>query len=258
MKVRVAMNGLAMMVLGATAADARSTRRLFEPTDLEWEEPGRAELDLQFGAIRGPSAFRWSVPDAEFDLGITRQLELDLDGAFALEGPDDATWTVDHLAPDNVWLALKSGLFSLDLTSSSAVATGLQVGPKLPAARGARGIGVETLVVIGLTNEHRHLVANLGALLDPIASSGRPRGFEGGIDLDYDLNDSGTWAWLGEIGAVRFISRDPYQLHVTSGLGWSPIRSLSLSAVLLCGLTSGSDRYGVLLGVSPNVRLFGG
>jgi hypothetical protein len=231
---------------------------MFEPTDLEWEEPGRAEFDLQFGLIRGPSSYRLVVPDAEFDLGITRQIEFDIDGAFALEGPDNATLRLDHIAQDNLWLSLKVGLVSFGIGPQSLVATGLQIGPKLPTARGARQLGVESLWVVGLSSAHHHVVLNFGALLDPVASgTGRPKAFEGGIDLTDELDSTGTWAWVAELGAVRFISADPHQLHLTSGLVWSPNRALSVSVIALAGLAKGSDPYGGLIGVSPSTSLWG-
>lgn len=135
--------------------------------------------------------------------------------------------------------------------------TGLQLGPKIPTARGARNLGVESLWILGISDGRRHLVLNLGALLDPVASgSGHPKGFEGGIDLSYAMDDA-EWMWVGKLGAVRFVSSDPHQLHLTGGLAWSPSDAMSLSAILLCGLTTGSDPYGALIGVSPSASFLG-
>src|SRR5262245_15508566 len=39
-------------------ATARPVRPLFEPTDLELEEPGILELDLQAGVVRGTGPYR--------------------------------------------------------------------------------------------------------------------------------------------------------------------------------------------------------
>src|SRR5690349_10275820 len=90
------------LALWPALALARPHRRLFEPTDLELERPGVLELDLQAGLVRGPDAFRLSIPDAELDVGLLPDLEIDLDGAFALEGPDGGALSFDHLAPDNL------------------------------------------------------------------------------------------------------------------------------------------------------------
>ena len=65
-------------------------------------------------------------------------------------------------------------------------------------------------------------------------------------------------ATTGELSAVRFVSSDPNQLLATAGFTWSALESLDLSVVGLFGFLAGSDKYGVLLGVSPNLRLFGG
>src|SRR5262245_40873985 len=65
-----------------SVAHARPVRRLFEPTDLEFEDPGVVEADLQFGVVRGEESYRIAVPDAELDLGLTSNLEFDLDGQF--------------------------------------------------------------------------------------------------------------------------------------------------------------------------------
>ncbi|HEY5956733.1 MAG TPA: hypothetical protein VIV60_09280, partial [Polyangiaceae bacterium] len=86
--------------------------------------------------------------------------------------------------------------------------------------------------------------------------SGRPKGFEGGIDFDYDLTRTGQWTWLAELGGVHFISSDPNQLNLSSGLQWSPTEMLSFSAILLCGLSKGSDPYGALIGISPTAYLY--
>lgn len=135
---------------------------------------------------------------------------------------------------------------------------GLQLGPKLPFARGSVGLGVEELVLVGLALPHTHVVLNAGGLLDPSSgTTGRPRAFEGGIDLDHDLDSRGIWTWTGELGAVRFLSSDPKQIHVATGVTWSSWDWLSLSATGMVGLSRGSDRYGLLLGVAPRLRWLG-
>ena len=57
---------------------------------------------------------------------------------------------------------------------------------------------------------------------------------------------------------MRFVSSDPNQVLATAGFTWSALESLDLSVTGLLGFLAGSDRYGVLLGVSPKLRLFGG
>jgi hypothetical protein len=172
---------LSLVSLVTTPLEARPVRRLFEPTDLELEDSGVIEADLQVGVVKGTNGNRIVVPDAEIDIGLTEQLELDLDGAFSIE---------DHkVSPDNLWVSLKAGLLSFeDASRKRSFSTGLQLGPKLPLARQAQGIGLEGLFLFGLALQDTHLIANIGGLLDPsIGGTSRPCGYEGGLSLDHDL-----------------------------------------------------------------------
>lgn len=239
-------------------AHARPLRPLFEPTDLEIEETGVVELDLQFGAIRGPGPWRVVIPDFELDVGLLPYLELDLDGAYAVEGPSSGPFSFDHAAPDSLWPSLKLGLFDThDTTASRSWALGIQVGPKIPVAAGAHGLGFEGLVLIGNVLGPLQTVLNLGAFVDPApdATSGRPIGLEGGLDFELHLGKSDRYSLIGEISTVRFISDDPHQLLATTGLKWDALPSLELSFVGLWGFLAGNDRYGVLVGISPKVHL---
>ena len=76
-----------LVLAGARSSHALPIRRLFEPTDLEVEDPGVAEVDLQLGPIRGPNSWRLVVPDFEVDLGLTREVELEVDGAVLADKP---------------------------------------------------------------------------------------------------------------------------------------------------------------------------
>jgi len=246
-----------LLALPAAPAAARSRRRLFEPTDLELEAPGVLEVDAQVGLIRGNDAYRLVLPDLEIDLGLPAGFELDLDSSFALEGPDDGSFTYDHVLRDNVWLAAKTGFAAWnDPVEDVAWAIGMQLGPKLPLARGAHGLGVEALALAGVHRRSVQLMLNLGSLIDPAASDGAPRpaGLEGGLDLSVDLVPD-VWALTAELGGIVFYSPDPHQLNATLGLEWAPSQRWTLSLVALAGLLSGSDRYGLLLGVSPKLRL---
>jgi len=242
-------------------AQARSLRPLFEPTDLELEDSGVAELDLQVGGIRSQGPWRAVMPDFELDFGLMPGLELDLDGAYAIEGPSSGPFSFDHAAPDSLWPCAKIGIYDEhDGPSGRGLAVGVQVGPKLPVAPGAHGIGVESLVLVGGALHHFHAVVNAGGFVEPAPSAGAPRpaGFEVGLDLEQGLDAAERFSLTGELSAVRFVSSDPKQLLATGGFTWSVLESLDVSVTGLFGLLSGSDRYGVLLGVSPKLRLFGG
>lgn len=246
------------LALVASSAHARPQPR-FEPTDLELEQPGVTELDLQLGPVRGPGAWRLVTPDFELDLGLTSRVELDLDGAYAFEGvtPGSPGSTLfDHTAPDNLWLSAKLGLADWrDPVRDRAIALGLQIGPKLPVANGASGLGFESQVLLGATWGGSHLVLDLGALYDPSVAGARPRGLEAGIDLQLELVPD-RWAILGEIGGVHYLSSDADQLSATAGLQFSPTPMLDLSVVALVGVLSGSDPYGVLFGISPKLAVW--
>lgn len=238
-------------------ASARAIRPLFEPTDLELEEPGMTEIDLQIGAVRSQGPWRAVLPDFELDVGFLPWLEVDLDGAYAIEGPTSGPFSFDHSAPDSLWPSVKVGVYDdHDGATGRAGAFGFQVGPKLPVAAGAHGIGAESLLLFGYVLHHLHLVLNAGGFVDPApdAMSGRPIGIELGLDLDLDLDDIDRFSLTGEVSGVAFTSSDPSQLLATAGLTWSVTKSLDLSVVGLWGFLAGSDRYGVLLGVSPKFR----
>jgi hypothetical protein len=250
-----------VILAGASEVRARAIRPLFEPTDLEMEDPGVADIDVQIGFIRSQGPWRLVLPDFELDLGMLPWLELDLDGAYALEGPDNGPFALDHAAPDALWPSIKLGLWdSHDNLGRSGRAIGAQLGPKLPVAAGSHGFGFEGLLLFGGSLRRLQLVLNLGGFIDPApdAVSSYPIGIETGVDMQLKLDDVDRFSITGEISGVYFLTADPNQFLVTAGLTWSPWKSLDLSIVGLYGLLVGSDRYGVLLGVSPKFRMFGG
>jgi len=222
------------------------------------EKSGVVELDAQIGVVRGDAPWRVVVPDVELDVGISPNVELDIDGAYALEGPDDGAFSFDHAAPDNIWFGAKLGLFdSREAGETSAWAVGVQLGPKLPVARDAHGIGYEALALAGYTWAESHVVLNLGGLVDPGSqvSRGRPIGIEGGIDLDWQLGQSAL-SVTGELATVHFFSPDADQLNATAGVTLAASDNLDLSVIGLVGLLHAGDRGGVLFGVSPKFALW--
>jgi hypothetical protein len=241
----------------------RGVRPLFEPTDLELEKTGVVDIDVQFGAIQSRGPARVVIPDFEVDVGLLPNLELDVDGAYAVEGPATGPFSFDHAAPDSLWVGAKIGVF--DWTDDDdgshkdtqhSWALGLQVGPKLPIASGSHGVGGEALALIGHTRGATHLVLNAGVFADPHpdATSARPLGLELGLDLDRDLDAGGRFSLTGELSAVRFLSSDPAQLLATAGITYGANENLDLSLVALVGFLDGADRYGALIGISPKIH----
>src|SRR5438045_6340548 len=136
---------LAAALAWGPAGGRAATRPRFEPTDLEWEDTGVAELDLQVGPVRSSDGpLRIVVPDFELDLGILSWLELDLDGAYAVAGPDTGPLSLDHSAPDALWPSIQLGIYGFHAEGANiGAALGWQVGPKMPVAPGTDAIRVE-------------------------------------------------------------------------------------------------------------------
>lgn len=251
---------LACCVLSQTSrAHARHVRPAFEPTDLELEAAGVFEADLQVGLLRTEDgSARLLIPDFELDLGLLPVLELDIDGAYALEGTPEQPFELTHSAPDNLWVALKLGLYdNRDEADQSALAFGAQLGPKFPIPS-AHGVGVEGLLLLGTLYRALQAVWNVGGFVDPSpgGETARPVGLELGVDVELDLDPQQRFALNAGISYVAFASEDANQLVTTAGVTWSPSEMLDVSIIGLVGLLSGGDRYGLLLGIAPKLRLF--
>lgn len=246
----------AVVLLFATPALARPhVRRHFEPTDLELEEPGTTELDLEVGYMRGQDAARVITPDFEVDLGLAKWLEVDIDGAYAIEGAPGKPFSFDHESPDPLWPSLKAGVVDVvDDELSRTYAVGAQLGPKLPTYSGGRGFGVEGLVLGGVSLGATQFSFNLGGFVDPAPERGSPRpiGVESGITWDQDLDRAGHYAISTDLSGVVFVSHDPAQLQAGFGPVVEATSWLDLSLTGLVGFLPGSDRYGVVFGFSPH------
>lgn len=242
----------------APHADA-IVRRRFEPTDLELQPAGVLELDTQVSFTEGETAGRVIVPDFEASIGLAPNVQFEIDGAYAVEGPPVGRFSFDHPAPDNLWVSSKLGLADFrDDDNVGSWALGLQLGPKIPLANQARGDGFEAVFLVGRKLPHAQLVLDLGGFVDPSSDGSlrRTTALEAGLDLSVDLDRDGLFALLGELGAMRFFSGDKPQSHVTCGLQWSPSPMLDVSLLGLVGFFSAGDRAGILLGVTPRFLLW--
>ncbi len=252
---------LAGVTLLPAAAPAVTVRRRFEPTDLALEDTGTLSLDAQFGFLSGQDADRVELPDYEVALGLLSWLELGADGAAAVVDTNGGARRFDHVEQDNLWLHVKLGALDVKLDllegdADPALALGVQVGPKVPLAPGAQGIGIEGLFLAGVHRRGTLLALNLGGLLDPRVDGSRAAGIEGGIDFSQDLDADGRWSFVADLGGVAFRSKDDDQLTASAGIAFDPWDWLEVSLVGLGGFLDGGDRWGVLLGVSPTFRLW--
>ena len=255
----VAGLGLLLAPLLATRP-ARATRPLFEPTDVALQEAGSLQVDTQLGLLRTSSrTYKNVLPDLEIDLGLMPGVELDVDFTYAVDGPESGKLGWSSAAPDNVWSALKLGLYNAhDERADTSWSLVGQLGPRIPTAPDSHGLGGEALLVFGRAWPTQHAVLNLGAAVDPAAdaSNARSAGFETGLDVDFDLDPAHHFSFLGEIGGWYGVTDRARQLHTTMGIGWQVTDALTLSASWLVGFLPDGDRYGLLIGFSPSWKLW--
>ncbi|NOU31532.1 MAG: hypothetical protein HOO96_26835 [Polyangiaceae bacterium] len=242
----------------STSLSAAAPRRpRFEPTDLELEEPGEAELDLQLGPAFGESdgGTRLMLPDFELDLGLLPNLEIDIDGAFSLDRVDQAHGR--SLGGDALWTSLKLGLYDRH-QPGRAFAVGLQLGPRLPVIPGTRGIGYGALALVGFVRGPLHLAFNAGGVVDPgdQAFGKRPVSVVLGASVDIDLDEWDVFSLLVQVGSAIYTSPDPHELSLGAGLSWNVTRKLEVSLLGVAGMFAHTDRATLLLGFSPKVSLF--
>src|SRR6187399_1337448 len=125
----------ALVVAGLLCCAAPAAARLkrhvpaFEPTDLDLEDPHTLDLDTQFGVVfrDDPPKTRVFVPDSELDYGLTKRVELDVDGAVSLAKVDGKTTGF----VDPLWTAVKLGFVEDkdELDPRRVYALGAQLGP---------------------------------------------------------------------------------------------------------------------------------
>lgn len=253
------MPPLLVLLLASSAIARPRVRRHFEPTDLELEEPGTTELDFETGVVRGPDALRVLAPDFEVDFGLAKWLEVDVDGAYAVEGAPGKPFSFDHSVPDPLWPSCKIGVVDVvDKEAARTYALGAQLGPKLPTFSGTYGFGAEGLLLGGISLGATSFAFNVGGFVDPAPSrhAARPIGVESGITWDQDLDAHGRYSLTTDVSGVVFFSQDPAQLQLAFGPGFAATDWLDLSLIGLLGVLPGSDRYGAVLGFSPHFGLW--
>lgn len=256
MRIAVAGAGLAALLLSASAS-AQHVRRRFDPDDLEFESVHTLHADLGFGVVRGESGGRWLAPDFDVDYGLAPNVELGIDGAWAIEGTEARLFAFDHRAPDNLWLSSKVGLWGThDEAQSAGWALGAQLGPRVGIAPGSHGAGFQSLLLMGRRVQRFHAVLNLGALVDPEGDDhDRPRAVLTGLDAALDLDDESVWSLTADVSGVFFWSSDRNQLGSSLGVVCSVTRWLDVGALGLVGFLRGGDQWGAVMTLSPKLGL---
>ena len=126
----------AILCMSSHALARHRIRPRFEPSDLDLDEPGSLGIDEQVGAIRSQGPWRLVMSDFEVTLGVLKNVELSVDSAYAVEGPNSGPYRFDHAAPDITWASARIGL--IDSVDDDDASTSIRTQtPHHP--RGARG-----------------------------------------------------------------------------------------------------------------------
>jgi hypothetical protein len=221
-------------------------------------EPGELEVDTQVG-IAGVDGHpdRLLLPDFELNLGLTRNVEFNLDGSFLVEHYQSKSRV--YLG-EPLWAGVKLGLFDTrNEAKRRAFALGIQLGPLLPTTSNMRGIGYGSLALAGLVSGRVQLVFNAGVLYSPRYVAHRdesPGRVVGGVDLRWAFDPRDRFALLGELGGSLYWTHNFHELSTTVGLEWSPSRHFRLSAVALGNVLPEGDRLSFLFGFTPRLKLW--
>ncbi|MET0793508.1 MAG: hypothetical protein ABW061_18445 [Polyangiaceae bacterium] len=237
------------------SASAAAKRRHFEPDDLELENAGVLDVDLQAGPVLGSSSSQnhLLLPDFEIGLGLTRDVELDVSGAFTF----DRVGGQRHISGDALWVATKLGLYDSSDTPGDAWALGIELGPRFPTVDSG-GVGYGALGLVGFTHRGFAWVLNAGTLIDPGASIAdqHASSLVCGLDFNAQLAEQSRWSLQSELGAAYYFSPDPHELSFSLGTTYAVSPKLDLSLTALSGFLRHTDHAALLLGVSPQVDLW--
>ncbi len=218
--------------------------------------PGQLEADLEFGLFADDSGLTAQLPDFELNLGLTREVEFDVDGTPMLSGFGAAAGPL-AFSSNNLWFSLKIGLAGARQRGTErSWGVGVQLGPRVAAAAGSQGLGAEALLLVARHWPRWSLVANAGAYQEPPAR-GAPtvdRGLQAGLDLTHDLTD--VVGFEAELFAVVTNGVAEHQVGASAGVAWQCNDHVAVSARVVGGLLGAGPGIGVSLGVSPSLRLW--
>ena len=238
-------------------------RPRFEPTDLEWEETGVFEVDLEVGAIREPGtvALRWSPTSSSTSASSPTS-----SWASTARTPSRArrsgAFSFDH-ARRRQPVAVGEDRASTTITTSRRSArarSACSSAPGCPSPRGAHGLGGEALVVSaarrrGADRRPQPRRASSSRRQDAISRTAR-WACEAGVDLELQLDSADRFQLTGELAGS--FSSPPTPISCTRPRG-SPGRSTRTSTCRSSG-SSASWRATTATAswsaVEPKLRLF--
>lgn len=167
-----------------TLADARPRKFTFFPKDLDMEEPSDLEANWRAGPERRGGASSLVVADLELDYGLARNFEAGLDGQFASDAGQGLT------AHDQMWLSGKH-LIADRRGKTSAVAFGVQHGPRMAVMAQTSGFGYQALALLVARTPRNMLQLAMGGFVDPRdeAAGARPVGAVATVGADVAIGE---------------------------------------------------------------------
>jgi hypothetical protein len=231
---------------------ARRFRTRFEPDTLEMEEPGTLSVDAQLGGSYGDGEYgsRLIVPDYELDLALSKRLELDVQGGYALV---ELGGQKQEIVGDATWVALRWAPVQLeDKQSGRTFGVGLQLGPRFPGVHNMKAFGLGALALVGAGNKRLHVVLNLGSALD----RDQEWSLAYGADVVYELSVKAKWRALMQVAGAHFFGDDPDQALLSIGIAHELSDDFELSLLVLTGPVVKGDRFGMTFGMTYDARLW--
>ena len=74
--------------------------------------------------------------------------------------------------------------------------------------------------------------------------------------MEIDLDSRNRFSFTGELFGALYLSEQPSEVGLTAGITWAVNPHLDLSAVVIGGWIGGGPMLGLMVGVSPQFRLW--
>ena len=204
-------------------------RPRFEPTDLEWEETGVAEVDLRVRrhpqprpvALRDPRLRARLRHPPQRRAGPGRRLRRRRPGLRCVRvRPRGARQPVAVAEDRDLGRSrLRDAPRAGDRDPDRAQAAGR---PPARTASAPRACSWSSAAAVA-RRERRCSTWAGSSSRRRTGSAYRQIGVETGVDLQVQLDSQNRFQWTGELATAYFISPDPNQLHATTGITWSAI-----------------------------------